>query len=84
MTPREAALWMREKVEQEGSLYQYEAASYLQEQDEALAKWDDEGNLCITKAVLNDFRKLTPSYVYVRSEKFWRAREAYDLPGRQQ
>jgi hypothetical protein len=84
MTPRDAASWMRQKAEQEGCLYQSEAAAYLQERDEVLAHWDDAGNLCISKAVLRAFSVLTPDYVYIRSEKFWRPREEYDLPGRQQ
>jgi len=84
MTPREAASWMRQKVEKEGCLYQSEAAAHLHEHDGTLAHWDDGGNLCISKAVLKAFNVLTPDYVYVRSEKFWRPRESYDLPGRQQ
>ena len=85
MTPGEAARWMRDEVEREGVLYQETAASrLLEESDDRLAYWDGDGNLCIGKAVLVAFRKLEPELVYERGDKFWRPREEYDLPGRQQ
>ena len=66
-------------------LYQEDAASHLlQLYDEALAGFDSSGNVCIGKAVLTAFNKLTPDLVYERSDKLWRDRYVSDQPGRQQ
>ena len=84
MTALEAARLMKSMLDENGQLYQSEAADELAQNDNRLADYDDEGNLCIDKAVLAEFRKITPDVVYVRSDKMWRPREDYDLPGRQQ
>jgi hypothetical protein len=85
MTPAEAARWMKEQLDSEEMLYQSEVAYTLGEhEDERLAYYDDDGNLCVGKQVLAEFRKITPDVVYVRSEKMWRRREDYDEPWRLQ
>ena len=85
MTPHEAAAWMRQKVLSEGELYQDAAAVELAEyNDEQLAYYDDYGSLSIGKRVLAEFKKMTPDFVYSRREKYWRAREPEDEPGRMQ
>jgi len=85
MTPVEAAQWMKSLLDENGMLYQSEAASELiAHDDDRLAYYDDQGSLCVGKAVLTAFRKITPDAVYLRTDKMWRQREDYHLPGRQQ
>jgi hypothetical protein len=85
MTPDQAAQWMLEKFEAERFLYQQAAATHLLDlHDEALAYYDGNGNVCVGKAVLVAFNKLTPDAVYQRADKYWRDRLTSDQPGRQQ
>lgn len=85
MTEEEAAKWMLAEYEMAGFLYQEGAANHLfQLHDERLAYFDQNGNLCIGKAVLGIFNRLTPDAVYERAGKFWRIRLETDQPGRQQ
>ena len=85
MTPQEAAEWMLEQFEGGRCLYQEVAASNLLHlNDEQLAYYDGNGNVCVGKKVLAAFNKLTPDAVYERTGKFWRDRLPSDQPGRQQ
>lgn len=86
MTPGEAANWMVEQFEASNHvLYQEAAASHLLHlHNEALAYFDGSGNVCIGKAVLALFNKLTPDLVYERGDKFWRDRYLSDRTSRQQ
>jgi hypothetical protein len=85
MTPQEAAEWMLEQFEAKRFLYQEEAATHLLHlDDEALARLDTNGNVCLAKPVLASFNKLAPDIVYERAAKFWRDRLPTDQPGRQQ
>ncbi|TPG12047.1 DUF6953 family protein [Sphingomonas oligophenolica] len=85
MTLDQAAKWMLAEFEAKRFLYQEEAASHLLHlHDTALAYYDANGNVCVGKAVLASFNKLTPNAVYERAQKFWRDRLPSDQPGRQQ
>jgi hypothetical protein len=85
MTTEEAAHWMFAQLDANRFIYQEEAATYLINlQDEALAYFDGNGNICVGKSVLSAFNKLTPEIVYERTDKFWRHRLSTDQPGRQQ
>lgn len=85
MNEEEAANWMLAKFEEAGFLYQEEAASHLFHlNDEKLAYFDKNSNLCIGKGVLAIFNQLTSEAVYERAGKFWRERLETDQPGRQQ
>ena len=86
MTPNDAAEWMLDRFAANNRvLYQEDAASHLLHlHDETLASFDASGNVCIGKAVLAAFTKLTPDLVYERADKFWRDRLSSDQPGRQQ
>ncbi len=85
MTSQEASQWMLEQFEAKRFLYQEEAATHLLHlQDEQLAYYDGNGNVCVGKAVLAAFNKLTSDAVYERASKFWRDRLPSDQPGRQQ
>lgn len=76
---------MFERFRVQGFLYQEEAASHLLFlHDEALAYYDQSGNVCVGKAVLKRFNELTPEAVYERAGKFWRPRLSTDQPSRQQ
>jgi hypothetical protein len=85
MTESDAANWMLREYEMKRFLYQEEAASHLLHlQDDALAYYDVNGNVCIGKGVLSAFNKLTSFAVYERAGKFWRDRLSTDQPSRQQ
>jgi hypothetical protein len=85
MTEEDAARWMCAEFYTAGFLYQDGAATHLlQLQDERLAYFDKNSNLCIGKKVLALFNHLTPDAVYERADKFWRLRLETDQPGRQQ
>lgn len=86
MTPKEAAHWLLAEVRANGELYQYEAASHLEnETGKDLTYINDNGNVAIAPSVLSEFRKLAPDeVVWERSERLWRLREEYDEPGRNQ
>jgi hypothetical protein len=85
MTEDEAARLMLSEYERLGFLYQDGAASHLfQFNDERLAYFDKDSNLCVGKAVLAAFNRLTPNAVYERAGKYWRNRLETDQPGRQQ
>lgn len=76
---------MLAEYEEFGFLYQESAAVHLFHlNDERLAYFDKNSNLCVGKGVLAIFNRLTPDAVYERSEKFWRRRLETDQPGRQQ
>ena len=55
---------------------------HLAEHAPDLTYYNDEGGLAIDKRVLEAFRKITPDVVWSRSERHWRAREPYDVPGK--
>lgn len=86
MTPQEAAQWMLDQFKANNHvLYQEHAASHLLHlHEDAIAYFDANGNVCIGKAVLAAFNKLTPDLIYERADKFWRDRLPSDQPGRQQ
>lgn len=76
---------MLQEYEAKRFLYQEEAASYLLHlNDETLAYYDANSNVCVGKSVLAIFNRLTPDTVYERAGKFWRDRLPSDQAGRQQ
>jgi len=85
MTPLDAATWMLATVKSQGELYQEAVANELiGHGDEALAYYDDSGNVCVGKKVLSEFKKISPDIVWSKSGKYWRQRESDDEPGRMQ
>jgi hypothetical protein len=79
MTPQMAAEWMLSQYVEDGYLYQETAASkFLSRDNETLAHFDANGNLCLSKKVLDAFKALTPDAVYERRDKFWRPRVETD------
>ncbi len=84
-TAREVAEWMAKQLVQFGELYQADAVGEIEERfgDDHVYE-NANGNPAISKDVLAEFRKLTPDYVWVRSERYWRKRETCDESGRMQ
>lgn len=82
----DVAAWMLERINADGALYQDVAASQIASHfGEAFVTINIAGNVGISKAVLAAFNKSSgDSVVWCRGERYWRLREDYDLPGRQQ
>lgn len=82
---KEMAAWMAEKVDQEGCLYQEDAADYLlRSKASELLRINSAGNEVLGREVLGAFLKLTrKTVVWARSERYWRHRVAEDPPGRE-
>lgn len=85
MTASEIAVWMQAKLELEGCLYQEDAVDYLVKQNlEAFLVENSDGNLSLSRGVLNAFRKLNDrSVVWVKPDKYWRHRVPEDEDGRE-
>ncbi|MFT8690634.1 MULTISPECIES: DUF6953 family protein [Acetobacter] len=84
MTPLEAAQWMFNELQRDGYLDQETAAWKLLQQDKTFVYTNANGNLGIDAKVLKAFNKLAPTsgYVWSRSERSWRRRGNYDVPGK--
>ena len=85
-TAQEIATWMLKELERANELYQEDVVYEIASQFGNEFAYDNEnGNLAIRKDILAAFRKLTgDSVIWVRGERYWRKREAFDEPGRQQ
>lgn len=85
MSVAEGAELMLGLLDQYRELRQDDAAQRLQIQfgDEHVY-CNGSGNLAIKAEVLTAFRRLTPDVVWLKSSRYWRARQAGDLPGREQ
>ena len=83
---KDVAVWMLEELRREEMLDQEMAAYEIVDRfGERFTYYNDYGNLAISKAVLDAFRKLTgDDIVWCRSDRCWRQREEWDLPGRMQ
>lgn len=81
-----AAEWMLGTVNEEGVLYQDQAAAELAARfGDELITINDAGNVAIQRSVLTAFRKISgDTVVWDRGERCWRIRDGGDLPGRQQ
>lgn len=77
---------MHSELKRDGYLYQDVAVGSIASQfGEEFTRVNAGGNMAIVKNVLDAFNKMTgDEVVWVRSERMWRKREDYDLPGRQQ
>jgi hypothetical protein len=60
-------------------LYQQDVAAAIQHHfGEPFVYFNANGNLAISKGVLQEFRKLTPDCVWDRHDKCWRKRAEWD------
>ena len=83
VTPHDVAAWMLKELHRQKFLSQdvvvYKITRHFGEEFTYI---NASGNLAIGKAVLDAFRKLSgDKVVWSRSERHWRSREQWDLPG---
>ncbi len=86
VTTEDVAAWMLSELDRQSLLYQeivvYDIAQRFGDQFTYVNR---NGNLAITKNVLDAFRKLSgDDVVWVRRNRYWRRREPEDEPGRMQ
>ncbi|RWK76263.1 hypothetical protein [Mesorhizobium sp.] len=85
MSVSDAAALMVRLLEEHNYLRQDDAANQLHMSfGDEYVYFNQQGNLAIKAEVLAAFKKLTPDTVWFRSSRYWRKREAGDLPGRMQ
>ena len=85
-TAKDIAKWMADELKAQTLLYQ-ETVVYdiIEKFGEEFTKINSNGNPAINADVLKAFNALTgDAVVWVRSERYWRAREEWDEPGRMQ
>lgn len=76
---------MASTLESEGTLYQDVAVAHIMEHfGPEWAGINANGNSSISPKILRAFNVMTPHVVWSRSGRFWRSRESFDLPSRQQ
>lgn len=77
--------WMRDQIEKDGCLYQDDVVDYLvRNKQEELLRENSDGNLVVGTAILTAFLSVTKeSVVWVKPERYWRARVPEDEPGRE-
>ncbi|GAD31319.1 ATP-dependent RNA helicase HrpA [Photobacterium leiognathi lrivu.4.1] len=80
MNAQELALWMQSELDKDTCLYQDDVVDFALKNDlESLLKENSNGNVVLSKDVLNEFKKLNKtSVVWVRPDKYWRFRVAED------
>lgn len=85
-SPEGVAAWMLGELRREGVLYQDWAVGEIEGRfGQSFTYCNANGNPAISRAVLAAFRRLSgDNVVWVRSERCWRSREAWDLAGRDQ
>jgi hypothetical protein len=85
-SPSDVAAWMATELSRFKELRQSDAAAKIESRFGRQFTYENaNGNLAIGPDVLKAFNKLTGSdVVWCRSGRYWRKREARDLPGRMQ
>jgi hypothetical protein len=80
-----AANWMLLEIHRSGCLYQDDVVDFLVKSgQEDLLRENSEGNLVVSKPLLDEFRRLTEkTVVWVKSDFYWRTRVPEDEPGRE-
>ncbi|KAB5494898.1 hypothetical protein F8564_19895 [Serratia sp. RJAL6] len=75
---------MVNKLEADSCLYQDDVVDYLvKANEESFLTENSDGNLVLSRPVLDAFKQLTAeNVVWVRSGFYWRYRVAEDEPGR--
>ena len=81
----EIAAWMMKCLAEDRFVYQDVIAPEIEKQfGTEYIYYNANGNVAISKNVLRAFEKISPNVVWNRSERYWRFRESFDAPGRQQ
>jgi len=85
-TPADVAAWMLSEYQKETVLYQDTAAGEIAARfGNSFVYENANGNLALSAPVLTAFRKISgDDVVWSKSERYWRAREKGDVPGRNQ
>jgi uncharacterized protein DUF6953 len=79
----DVAAYMKQRLDldTEKTLYQEDVVDEIERKFGKKFIYENEnGNLAIARAVLVEFRQITPHAVWVRSERCWRRREKHDDP----
>ncbi len=86
VSARDVAAWMLDEFRRDGMLYQEVVVYGIAERfGERFAYHNANGNLAISRSVLDAFRQLSGNeVVWCRAGRYWRLREQSDLPGREQ
>ncbi|WP_205628661.1 DUF6953 family protein [Hyalangium minutum] len=86
MTPAEVADWMLAHLHRDGCVYQDDVVDMLARHGaDVLLRENADGNLVLSKPVLDAFMKVSPeTVVWIKPERYWRWRVAEDEPGREQ
>lgn len=81
----QAVFWMLEHLKHDGCLYQDDVVDYLvRNKSEDLLVENADGNLALSRQVLNIFLKFTSKdVVWVKPHRYWRYRVHEDEPGRE-
>jgi hypothetical protein len=79
-----ATKWMLEKLEADGCIYQDDVVDHVVKfKMEVLLRENADGNLVISRPLLNEFKaKTETAVVWVRPDKYWRWRVKEDEPSR--
>ena len=80
MDTKSVALWMQLEINQHGCLYHDDVVDYITKSHcESLLRENVEGNLVLSREVLNEFKKLNEcNIVWVKPDKYWRFRVPED------
>jgi hypothetical protein len=81
----EIASWMLAQIELHGCIYQDDVVDFLtRSKADDLLRENSDGNVVLSKEVLNEFKALTElNVVWVKPDRYWRFRVAEDEPGRE-
>lgn len=84
MDAKSVSLWMKDKLDKDGCLYQDDVVDYLvKAKEESFLKENSEGHLVLEQKLLNQFEKITKDIVvWVMPDKYWRFRVPEDEHGR--
>ena len=84
MDSKLASTEMLSILEKDGCLYQDDVVDMLVKSNcETLLRENSDGNLVLSRNLLNEFRKLTEkSVVWVKPDRYWRFRVREDEPSR--
>jgi len=84
-TAKDVAQWMVEQLNLKKTLYQEDVVIRIGKEFGKEHVYNNEnGNPAISKAVLKEFKKLTPNAVWERGERCWRFKRKQDSSSRQQ
>lgn len=81
----QAVNWMLDKLQKDGCLYQDDVVDHLvKAKSEELLVENADGNLALSRLIINLFRKHTDGdVVWVKPHRYWRYRVAEDEDGRE-